>query len=43
MEYSFVGNSNIVDYGRSISNAIIEGYQEENSISSEMLEKLPLF
>ncbi|HBT73991.1 MAG TPA: protein kinase, partial [Lysinibacillus sp.] len=28
---------------RSISNAIIEGYQEENSISSEMLEKLPLF
>lgn len=43
MEYSFVGNSNIVDYGRSISNVIIEGYQEENSISSEMLEKLPLF
>ncbi|MGA3602418.1 MULTISPECIES: phosphotransferase enzyme family protein [Lysinibacillus] len=43
MEYSFVGNSNIVDYGRSISNAIIEGYQEENTISSEMLEKLPLF
>ena len=43
MEYSFVGNGNIVDYGRSITNAIIEGYQEENEISQEMLEKLPLF
>ncbi|PFA69190.1 protein kinase [Bacillus sp. AFS015802] len=43
MEYSYVGNGNIVDYGRSITKAIIEGYQEENDISSEMLDKLPLF
>jgi Ser/Thr protein kinase RdoA (MazF antagonist) len=43
MEYSFVGNGNIVDYGRSITKAIIEGYQAENEISSEMLDKLPLF
>lgn len=43
MEYSFVGNGNIVDYGRSITKAIIEGYQEENEISPEMLDKLPLF
>ncbi|MFE7062080.1 phosphotransferase enzyme family protein [Sutcliffiella sp. NPDC057660] len=43
MEYSFVGNGNIVDYGRSITKAIIEGYQEENDISQEMLDKLPLF
>ncbi len=43
MEYSYVGNGNIVDYGRSITKAIIEGYQEENEISPEMLDKLPLF
>lgn len=43
MEYSFVGNGNIVDYGRSITEAIIEGYQEENHISQAMLDKLPLF
>ncbi|WP_404470446.1 phosphotransferase enzyme family protein [Sutcliffiella horikoshii] len=42
-EYSFVGNGNIVDYGRSITKAIIEGYQEENDISPEMLEQFPLF
>ena len=43
MEYSFVGNGNIVDYGRSITKAIIEGYQEENNLSPEMLDRLPLF
>jgi Ser/Thr protein kinase RdoA (MazF antagonist) len=43
LEYSFVGNGNIVDYGRSITKAIIDGYQEENEISPEMLDKLPLF
>ncbi|QFT89629.1 homoserine kinase [Bacillus sp. THAF10] len=43
MEYSFVGNGNIDDYGRSIIKAIVEGYQEENDISPEMLDKLPLF
>lgn len=32
LEYSFVGNGNIVD-----------GYQEENEISKEMIDKLPLF
>ncbi|WP_096154100.1 MULTISPECIES: phosphotransferase enzyme family protein [Bacillus] len=43
LEYSYVGNGNIIDYGRSITKAIIEGYQEENEISPEMLDKLPLF
>ncbi len=28
---------------KSITKAIIEGYQEENELSSEMLDKLPLF
>jgi Ser/Thr protein kinase RdoA (MazF antagonist) len=43
LEYSFVGNGNILDYGRSITKAIIDGYKEENDISMEMLNKLPLF
>ena len=43
MEYSYVGGGSIVEYGRAITKAIIEGYQEENEISSEMLDKLPLF
>lgn len=43
LEYSFVGKGNIAEYGRSITKAIIGGYQEENDIVPEMLEKLPLF
>ncbi|MDR4886040.1 phosphotransferase [Fredinandcohnia sp. QZ13] len=43
LEYSFVGGGSIVEYGRQITKAIIEGYLEENDISSEMLERLPLF
>ncbi|MFJ8531485.1 phosphotransferase enzyme family protein [Bacillus sp. NPDC094106] len=43
LEYSFVGNGNIVDYGKSITQAIVDGYQEENEISKEMIDKLPLF
>lgn len=43
LEYSFVGGGNIVDYGRDIVKAIIDGYQEENDLPAEMLEKLPLF
>ncbi|WP_139376902.1 phosphotransferase enzyme family protein [Halobacillus salinus] len=43
LEYSFVGGGNIIDYGKDITKAIIEGYQEENVLPSEMLEKLPLF
>ncbi|MEH7237644.1 phosphotransferase [Bacillus sp. JJ1562] len=43
MEYTFAGGGSIVEYGRAITKAIIEGYQEENELSSEMLEKLPLF
>ena len=43
IEYSFVGGGNIVDYGRGITEAIIEGYQEENDLPPEMLEQLPLF
>src|SRR5690606_19104687 len=40
LEYTFAGNGNIVDYGRAITNAIIEGYRKENELSPEMLEKL---
>ena len=43
LEYSFVGGGNIVEYGRGITKAIIEGYQEENDLTPEMLEQLPLF
>ncbi|WP_026906820.1 phosphotransferase enzyme family protein [Paucisalibacillus globulus] len=43
MEYSFIGGGNIVDYGQGITKAIIEGYQEENELPMEMLDKLPLF
>ncbi|MEA0553426.1 phosphotransferase [Lysinibacillus irui] len=43
IEYSFVGGGNIIEYGRGISKAIIEGYQEENNLPKEMLDKLPLF
>ncbi|KFM99568.1 protein kinase [Bacillus clarus] len=43
LEYSFVGSGNIVDYENSITKAILGGYQEENEISKEMIDKLPLF
>ncbi|WP_424475479.1 phosphotransferase enzyme family protein [Oceanobacillus kimchii] len=43
MEYSFTGNENITDYGRSIAAAIIIGYQEQHHLSQEMIDKLPLF
>lgn len=43
IEYSFGGGGNIVEYGRGITKAIIEGYREENELSAEMLDKLPLF
>ncbi|WP_339254692.1 phosphotransferase [Sporosarcina sp. FSL W8-0480] len=43
IEYSFVGRGNIVDYGREITKAIIEGYQEEHELPADMLEQLTLF
>jgi len=43
IEYSFVGNGNIVDYESSITKAIVEGYKEENDLPKEMLDQLPLF
>lgn len=43
MEYSFAGGGDIVEYGKKITKAIIEGYEEENDLSAEMVEKLPLF
>ncbi|SES64346.1 Ser/Thr protein kinase RdoA involved in Cpx stress response, MazF antagonist [Oceanobacillus limi] len=43
MEFSFAGNGNIDDYGRSITKAIFAGYEEENTISPEMLDRFPLF
>lgn len=43
IEYSFAGNGNIVDYEHSITNALFEGYQEENELPKEMIDKFPLF
>ncbi|RVU64894.1 protein kinase [Bacillus thuringiensis] len=43
IEYSFAGNGNIVDYEHSITKALFEGYQEENELPKEMIEKFPLF
>lgn len=43
IEYSFVGNGNIVDYEHSITKALFEGYQEENELPKEMIDKFPLF
>src|SRR5690606_1722228 len=43
LEYSFTGNGNIHDYGRSITKAILDGYKEEHDLSNEMLNQLPLF
>ena len=43
LEYSYVGGGNIVEYGQAITKAIIDGYQEENDLSSEMVDQLPLF
>ena len=43
MEYSYVGGGNISDYGRAMTKAIIDGYQEENNLSPEMKDQLPLF
>ena len=43
IEYSFAGNGNIVDYEYSITKALFEGYQEENELPKEMIDKFPLF
>ncbi|WP_273834020.1 phosphotransferase enzyme family protein [Guptibacillus sedimenti] len=43
MEYSYVGGGNIVDYGRAMTKAILQGYREENNLSPEMEDQLPLF
>ncbi|MES5894049.1 phosphotransferase [Bacillus cereus group sp. RP43] len=43
IEYSFAGNGNIVDYVNSITKAILDGYQEENELPKEMIDKFPLF
>ncbi|MED1575350.1 phosphotransferase enzyme family protein, partial [Bacillus paranthracis] len=43
LEYSFAGNGNIIDYEHSITKALFEGYQEENELPKEMIEKFPLF
>lgn len=43
LEYSFIGGGNIIEYGNRITGAMIEGYEEEHSLSPEMVEKLPLF
>lgn len=43
IEYSFAGNGNIVDYEHSITKALFAGYQEENELPKEMIDKLPRF
>lgn len=43
IEYTYTGGGNMVDFGREITRAILEGYEEENELSQEMVEKLPLF
>jgi len=43
IEYSFAGNGNIADYEHSITKAIFDGYQEENELPKEMIDKLPMF
>ena len=43
IEYSFTGNGNIADYEYSITKALFEGYQEENELPTEMIDKFPLF
>ncbi|KAA0783333.1 MULTISPECIES: phosphotransferase enzyme family protein [Bacillus cereus group] len=43
IEYSFAGNGNIVDYEHSITKAIFAGYQEENELPKEMIDKFPMF
>ncbi|KAA0788774.1 MULTISPECIES: phosphotransferase enzyme family protein [Bacillus cereus group] len=43
IEYSFAGNGNIVNYEHSITKALFEGYQEENELPKEMIDKFPLF
>lgn len=43
LEYTFAGQGNIRDYERSITQALVEGYREENTLTAEMLDKLPLF
>ncbi|HFR4148827.1 aminoglycoside phosphotransferase [Bacillus cereus] len=43
IEYSFAENGNIVDYEYSITKALFEGYQEENELPKEMIDKFLLF
>ncbi|MEK4439086.1 phosphotransferase enzyme family protein [Paenibacillus sp. FSL K6-2862] len=43
LEFSYSGGGNIRDYEQSITKALIEGYKEENDLSSEVLMQLPLF
>ncbi|PEY29700.1 protein kinase [Bacillus anthracis] len=43
IEYSFAGNGNIINYEHSITKALFEGYQEENELPKEMIDKFPLF
>jgi len=43
IEYSFAGNGNIADYEHSITKALFAGYQEENELPKEMIDRFPLF
>lgn len=43
LEFSFAGGQNLMDYKRSITKAITDGYKEEHPLSAEMSRQLPLF
>lgn len=43
LEFSFAGSGNILDYGRSIKDALLEGYSEMNTLPCDVDSKLPLF
>ncbi|HEY2491793.1 MAG TPA: phosphotransferase [Paenibacillus sp.] len=42
LEFSFSGGENIRDYGQSITDALIDGYKEENDLSPDMIGIIPL-
>ncbi|GBF75379.1 hypothetical protein PA598K_03782 [Paenibacillus sp. 598K] len=42
LEYSYTGSGSILEYERSITQALIDGYREEHELSAEMLAHLPL-
>ncbi len=42
MEYSFLGGRNLNDYGVAITRSQFAGYDEENNLPKDMIQKMPL-